>query len=148
MKYLISVILCITCISSYAAEKPIGEVLDKMEVSHLQLIASNLTMLFVNRQEAKARPEITFLKFYATTKHFLKAEITVAAPFKEVTKESCLTGIKAIKEGLFTDSFAGLILMASPLDLTYDQVTELADTTALEVTLVAVENKELRVSCH
>lgn len=133
-----------------------ASVLKNTPTNHFQLLLNNLNILLMSQIEDKGetkkdldKPRQKNLKFFESQDGRLVADGFFEAPVTLVTTSQCSKLVDEARADLVGDDskLAQMLRMVSYFDMTKSQSLEIAQNTLVVVTLQALENRELSVSC-
>lgn len=157
-KILSSFLVCLLAtMNVYASD--VGEVLDRKDVSRLELLANNLNIMFMmsKYQEEKNKKsdtkgkgtQHTLTKYSVSKDHRLIINKFYSAPVAKVTKKECNTLLSELSTEV-TDgesSLTKVMQLVSAYDLSARAANNIAQTAYLNVYIQANENKQLSLRC-
>jgi len=153
-KVLCTLALCLFSASSIAEDY--ATVLKNSPTNHFQLLLNNLNILSISRIEEKSavpndleKPQQKLVKFFESQDGRLVANGFYEAPVSLVTSSECKKLVDEARADLVGDDskLAQMLRMVSYFDMTRSQSLGIAQSALIVVTLQAVENRELSVSC-
>lgn len=138
-----------------------GATLSKLPVSHLQMLANNLNIMLIIRNEdlyqKNENTGLTLLKikhFTRQHKHFIRQQkrlsihITAEGPVKKITKKECKKMLKKFKDDIvLTDTYKELIQVSSYFSISTLESKQLTNNMPLTGTPQEDANKEHYISC-
>ncbi len=156
MKLKISLIILALSYSGQAISDNYIGVLKKSPTNHFQLLLNNLNMLFMAKFEGNesenanpTEPQQKFLKFYESESGNLVADGFYQAPVSMVTRSKCNEIANKAHTDLKGDGskLSALLRMVSYYDMSLENSMDIVNDSHVNVTIQAIENKELSVSC-
>jgi len=132
------------------------DLLKNNSVTHFQLLLNNLNMIYIASFEKKEsgdidknQPHQIFLKFFESKKGELVADSFYQAPVSMVTRAKCKEIADEAYEDLKGDEskLATLLKLASFYDIDAEDAKEIVANSRINLTIQAIENKELSISC-
>lgn len=152
--------ICMVFMTSNVFATDISKLLDRTDVTHLQLLANDLNMLTliqkakesVDQEKTKKMSEITnTLTRYSVSKdHKLVIESFYQAPVTKVTNNECNELVSKLSKDISGNdsTMTKLLLMLSTIKLNPTQTQQIADDSYLIVYMQAEENKQLSINCR
>lgn len=152
MKIRLMAICALLALSYQVNAEGYAQTLKNSSVNHLQLILNNLNMLFLTQMDKQSdkqnpdEPRQTFQKFFESRTGSLVSNSFYQAPFSIVTKAKC-DELAAKEKADINTTLPAVIRLVSLYDMTEANALELVNGMVVNVTIQAVENKDLSINC-